>query len=888
MLLARGARLGYYEIISFIGAGGMGEVYRARDTRLNRTVALKIVPEHLSNPRMRERFQREAHAIASLSHPRICPLYDIGSQNGIDFLVMEYLEGDSLAKRIKKGPLPFEQLLRYAIEVADALDEAHRHGVIHRDLKPGNIMLTNAGAKLLDFGLAKIRETAGQLDLSCERTKTRPLTFEGAILGTFEYMAPEQLEGKEADVRTDIFAFGAVVYEMSTGRRAFEGNSQASVIAAILEHDPPPISAFQKMAPPALDRIVKKAMAKDPDNRWQTARDLRDELKWISEQDIRASSAVPQPKSDGRRNWFAGLTALVLFATLLMVFRYLPRGGTPERAVRFSVSLPEGTRFTSTETAGPTPQMAVSPDGRMLTFAASYPGHPPSLWLQKLDSFTPQLLVGTESASFPFWSQDSRFIGFFAGGKLKKLDVSSADVQMIADAPDGRGGTWNREGVIVFADGIETGLKQVSAVGGIPTPATMLDTSHGELSHRFPQFLPDGRHFLYVDHAAKTQLGLYIGSLDSKQTSRILSGKGSTASLVGAYLLSVRDGTLIAHPFNLARLKVADEQFPVAEHVASSSPSGFASFSASLTGILAYASGSSPNRQLAWFSRDGRRLGSLGQVGEYASPALSPDEKKVAVARIDSQTRTPDIWLFDLNRGTETRFTFDPGSDRAPLWSPDGREIIFASDRTGVWDLYRKSVNGTNAEEAVITSADDEFPSQWSADARLIVFSTPKPGTNWDLSTLPLLEPSKPRPFLRTRFNEVQGALSPNGQWMAYTSDETGRFEVYVQSFPWGGNKWQLSVDGGSDAKWRSDGLELFYVSLKQKLMSVKIQPGSRFEAGVPAELFEMPIPVLVASFPNNYVVSADGQRFLVNTLVRDAPSSQISVVINWAAELRR
>jgi Tol biopolymer transport system component len=333
---------------------------------------------------------------------------------------------------------------------------------------------------------------------------------------------------------------------------------------------------------------------------------------------------------------------------------------------------------------------------------------------------------------------------------------------------------------------------------------------------------------------------------------------------------------------------VADEQFSVAEHVASSSPSGFASFSASLTGILAYASGSSPNRQLAWFSRDGKRLGSVGQLGEYASPALSPDEKKIAVARIDSQTRTPDIWLFDLTRGTETRFTFDPGSDRAPLWSPDGTEIMFASDRTGVWDLYRKSVNGTKAEERVISSADDEFPSQWSADMRLIVYSTPRPKTNWDLWTLPVREPSKPSPFLRTRFNEVQGALSPNGQWMAYTADETGRFEVYVQSFPEGGNKRQVSVDGGSDSKWRADGRELFYVSPKHKLISVKLQPGARFEAGLPVELFEMPIPDLVASFPNNYLASADGQRFLVNTLVRDAPSPQISVVINWAAELRR
>ena len=887
MPLSAGMRLGPYEILSVLGAGGMGEVYRSKDTRLDRIVAIKVLPSHLSdNPQLRERFEREAKAISSLSHPHICPLYDIGRQDGIDYLVMEYLEGETLAWRLKKGPLPPGRVLEHAIEIADALNTAHRHGVIHRDLKPANIMLTKRGAKLLDFGLAKVRAEPVAA-MSAMLTQGASLTGEGTMLGTLHYMAPEQLDGSEADARTDIFALGAVIYETATGRQAFEGKTQASVISAIMSAEPPVLSTVQAMIPPALDHVVKTCLAKDPDARWQTAQDVLVELRWVaSEASGMPVAAVPLRGKHGR-NWLLGLTlSIVLLATALQ--RYLPHRATAEHAVRFSISLPEDTKFTSTETAGPTPQIAVSPDGRMITFAASHGTGPPILWLRNLDSFTSQMLAGTEGASFPFWSQDSRFIGFFAGGKLKKLDLSGRTVQVIADAPDGRGGTWNREGVIVFAEGIGTGLRQVSAAGGMSMAATVLDPSHGELSHRFPQFLPDGRHFLFVDHAAQTKLGVYVGSLDSKETKRVLAGKWSTACSVGLYLLSVREGTLIAHPFDVNPLKVSDEQFSVAEHVASSSPSGFASFSASSTGVLVYASGSSPNRQLAWFARDGRRLGSLGEPGEYASPALSPNEAKIAVARIDSQTRTPDIWLFDLSRGTQTRFTFDPGSDRTPLWSPDGSEILFASDRTGAWDLYRRKVNGADAEELLAASADDEFPSQWSADSRFIVYSTPRPNTNWDLVVLPLAEPSKPIQFLRAPFNEVQGVLSPNGHWMAYTSDETGRFEVYLQSFPAGGNKLQLSVDGGSDPKWRPDGRELFYVSLKHKLMSVSLVSDPRFEAGAPKELFEVPVPNLVASFPNNYVVMADGRRFLVNTVLRDAVSSPISVVLHWTTELSR
>ena len=443
MPLSSCTRLGAYEIVSFIGAGGMGEVYRARDTRLNRIVAIKTLLEPLSNsPQLRERFDREEHAIASLSHPHICALYDIGTHNGIHFLVMEYLEGEILAQRIKKGPLPISQALQYAIQIADALDEAHRHGIIHRDLKPANIMLTSAGAKLLDFGLAKMTDTPGEANFASGLASTRPLTAQGSIVGTFQYMAPEQLEGKNVDSRTDIFAFGAVLYEMATGRMAFEGKSHAGLIAAILEHDPPLISAVRQTAPPTLDHVVKKALAKDPVERWQTARDLKDELKWIVAENSRAASVAAPLKRNRSRKWMIGvLAAAALLAALLVGFKYLSLSERREEIVRFSIPFPAEAMFTTTETAGPTPQLAVSPDGRMVVFAASRAAGRSSLWMRAFDSFTSQMLPGTEGASFPFWSPDSRFVGFFADGKLKKVDLSGGAPQAITDAPAGRGGT---------------------------------------------------------------------------------------------------------------------------------------------------------------------------------------------------------------------------------------------------------------------------------------------------------------------------------------------------------------------------------------------------------------------------------------------------------------
>src|SRR5215471_6336926 len=529
MPLLPSTRLGPYEIISAIGAGGMGEVYRARDTRLDRTVAIKILPEHLSSNRQRrERFEREAKAISSLSHPHICPLYDVGQQDGIDYLVIEYLEGETLAHRLRKGPLPLEQVLQYSIELTDALNSAHRHGVIHRDLKPGNIMLTKTGVKLLDFGLAKVQAVDAAAGMTALPTQTTALTGEGTILGTLQYMAPEQLEGKEADPRTDIFSLGAVLYETVTGRRAFEAKSQASLIASILEHDPPSLSIVLRPTAPSLDRVLRKCLAKNPDDRWQTATDLRDELKWMAEQGLRGAT----DRVTRRRGYAGWLVAGILFAVLLACASVQwGRKRPPERSVRFPVFTAEKTSLVSTYTARPTPQIAISPDGYQLAFVASYHGSPRLLWVRALDSAVAQPLRGTEGARFPFWSPDSHFIGFFAGGKLKKIDASGGSPEAIADASDGRGGTWAPDGVIVYAENIGGGLKRVAAGGGTPRDATVLDTAGGEISHRFPQFLPDGRHFVFINRATSEAMGLYVASLDSTEKKRLLASNWSDASV---------------------------------------------------------------------------------------------------------------------------------------------------------------------------------------------------------------------------------------------------------------------------------------------------------------------------------------------------------------------
>jgi serine/threonine protein kinase len=893
MAILPGRRLGPYEILSAIGAGGMGEVYKARDTRLDRIVAIKVLPAHLADRAdLRERFDREAKTIASLNHPHICTLYDTGHQDDIDFLVMEYLEGETLSQRLAKGALPMQQVMQYAIEISDALDKAHRKGITHRDLKPGNIMLTKSGAKLLDFGLAKLKQNVAPATPESQfPTMKSAITGEGTILGTLQYMAPEQVEAKEVDARTDIFSFGAVVYEMATGKRAFEGKTQASLIAKILEIDPQPISLLKPMTPPALDRVVKKCLTKEPEKRWQAAGDICDELKWISEGGMQAGVAAAPITSRGSRERLVwSVTVGVLVAGLALgAFEFVQRTPQPAQTTRFFVSPPEMQSLarTGTVTTGSTAPLSVSPDGRRIAFVAGSPDGKYLLWVRSLDTLTAQSLAGTEGASSPFWSPDGTALGFFASGKLKKIDVSGGPAITLSDAPDNRGGTWSREGVIVFNPGNRTALQRVPVSGGVPASATVL--AQGEVGHYRPSFLPDGKHFLYRGATGSEASGpIYLGSLDSPERKLLLTADASNAVYTEGYLLFLRETTLMAQPFDLRRLVLTDSAFPIAENIQTQGnfpPSGV--FSASENGVLAYqGGGTAANSQLIWFDRTGKQIGVLGVPAlAYSGIEVSPDERQVSVSIPDESGQGRDIWLYDLSRGLRTRFTFDRTQSSGSIWSPDGSRVVFNSERKGHMDLYQKSSSGAGAEEVLLEDNFDKYPEGWSPDGRFILYASLGGPTGFDLFALPLFGDRKPIPFLQTQFNEISGRFSPDGRWVAYSSNESGRYEVYVTPFPGPGGKWQISTAGGVWPRWRRDGNEIFYLAPGRALMAASVNgKGSSFDVGAVKLLFQ----TRAVGQVDRYAVSADGQRFLINTAPEQEASVPITVVLNWTTGLKK
>jgi len=888
MALTSGTRLGPHEILSLIGAGGMGEVYKARDTRLERVVAIKVLPAHLADkPELRERFEREAKTIAGLNHPHICTLFDIGRQDGIDYLVMEYLEGETLAMRLLKGPLPLEQVLQYAIEISDALDKAHRKGVTHRDIKPGNVMLTKSGTKLLDFGLAKLKQAAipAATPISQMPTLSHNPTIEGSLLGTVQYMAPEQVEGKvdEIDGRTDIFAFGALVYELATGQKAFQGKSTASLFAKILEHDPPPISSLQPMTPLALDRIVKKCMAKEPERRWQAASDVCDELKWIAEGGSQAAALPAVPAKSvpalGRRAVIFGLGTLLLGAVIAGLAVWTLKPTTPRPVTRTVITLPAGDRlvFGGQEQ----PALALSPDGSQLAYVASR-GGTPQIYLRAMDSLVARPIPGTEFTNNPFFSPDGQWLGFFASGKLKKISVNGGAALTLGDAGLPRGASWGSQGSIVFAPTGVGVLQQVPDAGGAPQPATRLEK--GETNHRWPEWLPNGRAMLFATSsnvANWTSPQIVVQSVETGER-RILNQGGTQPRYTpSGHLVYAQGGSLMAVPFDPQRLEVTGTAVPVAEGVLQSTITGAVQYSFSATGTLVYVPGGVQGVQnrLVWASRNGAEQLLDLPARSYVVPRISPDGRRVAT--------DPDgqIWLYDLARKTLARLTFEGNTNIRPVWTPDGKRIAFASDKEGPQNLFWQLADGSGGMERLSTSEFLQIPSSFSPDGQLLAFYEVNPTTQRDLWVLRLSD-RKAQPFLRTRFSETAAQFSPDGRWLAYVSDESGRSEIYVQPYPGPGGKRLISTEGGTEPVWNVNGRELFYRS-GDKMMAVDIVAQPAFNAGNPRMLFEGPYASLV--LVPGYDVSSDGQRFLmVKPNDQQAAVAQINVVLNWFEELKR
>jgi Tol biopolymer transport system component len=913
LALTSGTRLGVYEVTAQIGAGGMGEVYKGRDTRLDRTVAIKILPDTLgADSEFRERFDREARTISRLTHPNICTLYDIGEQDGTAFLVMELLEGETLEARLaraaaKASGLPLDEALRIAIQIADALAAAHRQGIVHRDLKPGNVFLVRSSgasaapiAKLLDFGLAR---TAPALTVTgastMPTTPPKAITTQGTILGTFQYMAPEQVEGGEADARTDIFAFGSVLYEMLTGNKAFEGKTQASLIAAILERDPPSLTAIKPLTPSLVGSIVGKCLAKNPDERWQTAADLASALRWAAQGPSTANSsaaaAVVEPRASSRRAIRSALEAVGILAALAIGLavgaRYLSNPAPAAATLRFDVQPPADATLSPAPVASAA-QLALSPDGRRLAFVAARRRGVSQLWIRALDEVEAKPLSGTEGASFPFWSPDSRSLGFFAAGKLKRVDTAGGTPQVLCDAATGRGGSWNTDGTIAFARAINTPLSRIADAGGIVTPLTTLDPAQGVVSHYFPQFLPDGRHFLFYQRSIKPaeHTGVFVGTLDSSETTRVLATQ-SMAVYSSGFLWYAQGGALFARSFDILALRTTNEPIRVADGVGYYQSLGYAAVTLSATGVLAHGPGVVVTTSVQRRDRSGAANGASTAPGMYRSPRLSPDEKIVAMARVEpDDSSASDIWALDLARGAMSRATSDPGTDWFPAWPADGRRLFFGSNRVGLTTVFETTVGGKEElfAENSLFSGSAVYPLDVSGDGRFLLTHTAT-SLGYDLSVLTLIGERKASVFLSTPFSEVQGRFSPNGRWVAYASDESGRFEVYVRPFPVAGGQTQISIAGGMQPEWRHDGKELFYLSGNGKLTAVPVTTdGPTFTVGAPHALFDVEVPEPIAPYPSDYAVTADGQRFFVNTVVDQPTRPALTVVVNWAAESKK
>jgi eukaryotic-like serine/threonine-protein kinase len=883
MSLQIGQQLGSYEITSLIGKGGMGEVYRARDSKLKRDVAIKVLPETFSQEADRvSRFQREAEVLASLNHTNIAGIHDLHETDGFRFLVMELVEGETLAERIKRGPIPVDESLGIAKQICEALEAAHEKGIIHRDLKPANVKITPDGkVKVLDFGLAKaFANEPANTALSNSPTLSMAATNAGVILGTAAYMAPEQAKGKEVDRRTDIFAFGVVLYEMLTGRQAFEGEDLGDILGAVLKSEPD-WNRLPASVPGRIRELLRLCLQKDAKKRRQTATDVRIDI----EQALAEPAAMPAATAarGGRLAWIASLAvaAVLIVAMAIPTVRHLREAPAIAPEMRFEVqTAPQGDNW-----------IALSPDGQLLVFGG-LAGGKWQLWIRPLDSVTARPLGGTEGAAYPFWSPDSRSLGFFSDGKLKRIDIGGGPVQTLVSAPEPRGGSWGKDGTIIFAPVISGPLYRIPAIGGEPAEVTHLEP--GQNNHRFPSFLPDGRNFLYLEpRNDKSPPALYVNALNSASAKRLIDADSMAVYGPPGFLFFRRQQTLLAQRFDLEKLEMTGDPFPVAEGVLASANAGSLTVSATVTGTVAYRTGTAVRRRLVWFDRSGKEIGAISAPNSSLFnpqlPELSPDGTRVAIQ--NTVNGNVDIWFAEISRGVTTRFTTDTGYDQWPLWSPDGSRVVFSSDRKGNFDLYAASSNGTGMEEPLLENPGTTAATSWSSDNRFILYSQQDSKTGFDIWALPLSGDRKAFPVANRNFDELGGQFSKDMRWIAYQSNESGRFEIFVQPFPGPGGKLQISTSGGTAPRWRDDGKELFYVSPEGTLMSVPIavsSGGKTIEPGTSVPLISgrIEIGAYTGADKPHYAVTADGQRFLLVVPGEDTPPP-ITVILNWRPPAR-
>jgi serine/threonine protein kinase len=878
MAIATGTRLGPYEITGSLGAGGMGEVYRARDTRLDRTVAIKVLPElFATDPTFRARFDREARAISALNHPHICTLHDVGAEGRTAYLVMEHVNGQPV-----EGPMPAPRAIAAAIQICDALEAAHGAGIIHRDLKPSNILISKSSPpqiKLLDFGLAM--RPAAHADAAAEATISA-LTIPHTIVGTPQYMSPEQIEGREADARSDIFALGCVLYELITGKHAFEGNSPSSVMAAILATEPRPLRELMPITPPALEWIVTRCLAKNPDDRWQTVRDLRASLERLLH-DLATPAVAPAPARASRLPWLAAaVAALVAIAAGAVAVAIYRRQPAPDTRVFVSDFVAP-----TTPTGPPALRLSISPDGRRIAYIAPDANGRLALWIHNLDTLSAQPLAGTLNATAPFWSPDSRAIAFLSGGKLKRIDASGGAVTTICDASTGPPGTWNKYDVILFT-GLTTAITRVSASGGKPEPVLKVEDKHGPRLQIAPVFLPDNRHFIYASAVPGAGVReIYLASIDSTETTILLSDATSNVMYASGYILYLRDTMLMARPFDTTTLKFSGDAIPLVEQIQVNPTTGTGAFTVSRNGVLAYqTSTGGGGTTLAWFDRTGRKLGDLGDRGGYLDVQLSRDGTRASVTRPIENGTLPDVWVYDVARKLPARLTFGKDRSAAAVYSPDGTRLIYAVQRDPGSVLLEKLASGAGEARVVLEDQTKNLhPVSWSPDGKFLLYEVVTRSMVGSLSVLPLAGDQKPYPFLNSGFSEVPGVFSPDGKWVAYVSTQSSdRKEVFITAFQQPAGVWQVSTSGGDFPRWRRDSKELFFLAT-DKLMSASISiAGDQVKVGDVKPLFDVRWPVGTRAV---YDVAPDGQKFLMN--VWDAGASlPITVMINWTAKLGR